>query len=83
MCSGGGVCILDVVVCSFILLDRVSRIQSEFRDTGNKYKMKIRSRVSNLGDLKNPSLRQNVISGQVSPSRIATMTSEVRRLLQQ
>ena len=53
---------------------------SEFRDTGNKYKMRIRSRVSNLGDLKNPSLRQNVISGQVPPSRIAVMTSEVGRV---
>ena len=40
--------------------------------------------MSNLGDLKNPSLRQNVISGQVPPSRIAVMTSEVyyRRGLQ-
>ena len=68
---------MDVVVCSFVLLDGGSRIHSEFRDTGNKYKMRIRSRVSNLGDLKNPSLRQNVISGQVSPLRIAAMTSEV------
>lgn len=50
---------------------------SEFRDTGNKYKMRIRSRVSNLGDLKNPGLRQNVISGHITPERIAVMTSEV------
>ncbi len=74
---GGGGYILDVAVFTFVLLDRISRIHSEFRDTGNKYKMRIRSRVSNLGDLKNPSLRQNVISGQVLPSRIAVMTSEV------
>ena len=53
------------------------RVFSEFRDTGNKYKMRIRSRVANLGDLKNPSLRQNVINGHVPPSRIAVMTSEV------
>ena len=49
----------------------------EFRDTGNKYKQRIRSRVSNLGDLKNPSLRHNVMSGTISTSKIATMTTEV------
>jgi transcription elongation factor S-II len=49
----------------------------EFRDTGNKYKQRIRSRVSNLGDLKNPSLRHNVMSGTISSSKIATMTTEV------
>ena len=67
--------------CSFsaISLDSACavRVFSEFRDTGNKYKMRIRSRVANLGDLKNPSLRQNVINGHVPPSRIAVMTSEV------
>lgn len=65
-----------------VFLDlNISRVFSEFKDTGNKYKMRIRSRVSNLGDLKNPSLRQNVISGQVPPSRIAVMTSEVCRYI--
>ena len=39
--------------------------------------MKVRSRVANLGDLRNPSLRQNVISGAITPSQIAVMTTEV------
>ena len=58
-------------------LDWCALIFSEFRDTGNKYKMKVRSRVANLGDLRNPSLRQNVISGAITPSQIAVMTTEV------
>ena len=49
----------------------------EFRDAGNKYKQRVRSRISNLGDIKNPSLRQNVISGEIDPARIAVMTTEV------
>ena len=52
----------------------------EFRDTGNKYKQRIRSRVSNLGDLKNPSLKHNVMTGTVPPDKIATMTTEVGRV---
>ena len=39
--------------------------------------MRIRSRVANLGDLKNPGLRQNVISGAITPAQIAVMTTEV------
>jgi len=38
--------------------------------------MRIRSRVANLGDLKNPGLRQNVISGAITPEQIAVMTTE-------
>lgn len=53
-------------------------IFAEFNDTGNKYKMRVRSRVANLGDLKNPELKRRVLSGEISPSRIATMTAEVR-----
>ena len=33
--------------------------------------------MANLGDLRNPSLRQNVISGAITPSQIAVMTTEV------
>ncbi len=56
------------------------RIFSEFRSTGDKYKKLVRSRVSNLGDIKNPELRQRVISGEISPLRIATMATEVYTL---
>ena len=43
-----------------------------------KYKQRIRSRVSNLGDLKNPDLCKRVITGYIPASKIAIMTSEVR-----
>ena len=33
--------------------------------------------MSNLGDLKNPNLKHNVISGTISTSKIASMTTEV------
>ena len=52
-------------------------IFSEFNDTGNKYKMRIRSRVANLGDAKNPNLRQKVLSGEITAAQISTMTAEV------
>lgn len=43
-----------------------------------KYKSRLRSRISNLKDQKNPDLRRNVLCGTISPERIATMTAEVR-----
>ncbi len=49
----------------------------QFKDIGNKYKQRVRSRISNLGDIKNPSLRQNVISGHITPERIAVMATDV------
>ncbi|XP_036756698.1 transcription elongation factor A protein 2 isoform X3 [Manis pentadactyla] len=50
-----------------------------FRDVGNtdmKYKNRIRSRISNLKDAKNPDLRRNVLCGAITPQQIAVMTSE-------
>ena len=52
-------------------------IFSEFRDTGMRYKNRIRSRFSNLKDAKNSGLRLNVLNGAVTPERIAKMTAEV------
>ena len=37
----------------------------------------MRSRVANLKDVKNPSLRENVLRGLIPPDRIARMTAEV------
>ncbi|KAK4336716.1 hypothetical protein RND71_043560 [Anisodus tanguticus] len=51
-------------------------IFKEFKDTNMKYKNRIRSRVSNLKDIKNPDLRLNVLRGQIPVSKIATMSSE-------
>ncbi|KAH6922529.1 hypothetical protein HPB50_015271 [Hyalomma asiaticum] len=52
------------------------RIYNEFGDTNNKYKNRVRSRVSNLKDSKNPALRLNVLHGAIEPERIARMTAE-------
>lgn len=52
-------------------------IFKEHRDTNMKYKNRIRSRVANLKDNKNPDLRLNVLRGQITIQRIATMSSEV------
>ncbi|XP_023598237.1 transcription elongation factor A protein 2 [Trichechus manatus latirostris] len=50
-----------------------------FRDVGStdvKYKNRVRSRISNLKDAKNPGLRRSVLRGAIAPQRIAEMTSE-------
>lgn len=52
-------------------------IYKEFKNTDNRYKNRIRSRVANLKDTKNPELRQNFVNGVLTASRLATMTAEV------
>lgn len=54
-----------------------SLIYSEIKATDMKYRNRIRSRISNLKDPKNPNLRRNVLCGSVSSQRIAAMTAEV------
>ncbi|XP_027203932.2 RNA polymerase II elongation factor [Dermatophagoides pteronyssinus] len=51
-------------------------IYKEFKDTNLKYKNRVRSRVSNLNDKKNPDLKLNVLRGHIKPERIAIMTAE-------
>ncbi|XP_048119949.1 transcription elongation factor A protein 1 isoform X1 [Alosa alosa] len=51
-------------------------IFTEFKNTDMKYKNRIRSRIANLKDVKNPNLRRNVLCGNVSPERISKMTAE-------
>uniref|UniRef100_M4A8B5 Transcription elongation factor n=1 Tax=Xiphophorus maculatus TaxID=8083 RepID=M4A8B5_XIPMA len=41
-----------------------------------KYKNRVRSRISNLKDPKNPGLRRNVLAGSIELSRIASMSAE-------
>ncbi|KAM3183414.1 hypothetical protein ACTXT7_010395 [Hymenolepis weldensis] len=53
-----------------------SAIFNIFKDNGSKYKQRIRTRVMNLNDEKNPDLRLNVFMGHVKPERLANMTSE-------
>ena len=42
-----------------------------------KYKNRVRSRISNLKDAKNPNLRKNVLCGNIPPDLFARMTAEV------
>ncbi len=56
---------------------RCLAIFKELKDTGVKYRNRIRSRISNLKDLKNPNLRINVLLGIITPERLAVLTAEV------
>ncbi|XP_037357392.1 transcription elongation factor A protein 2 isoform X3 [Talpa occidentalis] len=50
-----------------------------FRDVGHtdvKYKNRVRSRIANLRDARNPALRRDVLRGAIAPQAIAVMTSE-------
>lgn len=49
----------------------------EFKSESDmKYKNRLRSRILNLKDNKNPYLRLNVLRGDITPERIAKMTAE-------
>ncbi|XP_066272388.1 transcription elongation factor A protein 1-like isoform X2 [Branchiostoma lanceolatum] len=51
-------------------------IFQEFKNTEMKYKTRVRSRIANLKDTKNPGLREKVLHGDVSPEKMAKMTAE-------
>ncbi|KAK3767246.1 hypothetical protein RRG08_018113 [Elysia crispata] len=51
-------------------------IFEEFNNTEMKYKNRVRSRVANLKDVRNPQLRQNVLIGLISAKKIASMSAE-------
>ncbi|XP_007434423.1 transcription elongation factor A protein 2 isoform X1 [Python bivittatus] len=51
-------------------------IYQDVKNTDLKYKNRVRSRLSNLRDSKNPDLRKNVLCGVITPEQIAVMTSE-------
>lgn len=51
-------------------------IFNEMRGTNMKYKNRIRSRVSNLGDEKNPDFISMVLSGSVTADMVAKMSPE-------
>lgn len=51
-------------------------IYLEFKNTDMRYKNRVRSRVANLKDLKNPTLRTNFLNGVIAASRLAKMTPE-------
>lgn len=64
------------VDCEHLAAQIEERIFQEFKSTDMKYKTRLRSRISNLKDQKNPELRRNVLCGNISPERIASMTAE-------
>lgn len=51
-------------------------VYQEFRNTDMRYKNRIRSRVANLKDGKNPGLRMNFLVGVIPANRLAVMTAE-------
>lgn len=61
------------------VLDCHVRIYQDVKNTDMKYKNRVRSRISNLKDSKNPELKKNVLCGAITPEQIAVMTSEVRK----
>ncbi|XP_071333584.1 transcription elongation factor A protein 2 isoform X2 [Trachinotus anak] len=64
------------VDCEHLAAQIEEQIFQEFKSTDIKYKTRLRSRISNLKDQKNPDLRRNVLCGNISPQRIASMTAE-------
>lgn len=51
-------------------------IFKEFGNTDTKYKNRLRSRVANLKDQRNPELRENVLLGQIAASKLAVMNAD-------
>ncbi|KAF4520473.1 hypothetical protein B566_EDAN004724 [Ephemera danica] len=51
-------------------------IFQETRNTDTRYKNRVRSRVANLKDTKNPELRMNFLVGVITAQKLAVMTAE-------
>ncbi|XP_074419281.1 transcription elongation factor A protein 3 isoform X3 [Larus michahellis] len=64
------------VNCEKMASEIEDHIFQELKSTDMKYRNRVRSRISNLKDPKNPSLRRNVLCGAIPPSLIARMTAE-------
>ncbi|XP_067367227.1 transcription elongation factor A protein 3 isoform X2 [Channa argus] len=62
--------------CDSMAAEIEDHIYQEIKATDMKYKNRVRSRISNLKDPKNPGLRRNVLAGSIELSRIATMSAE-------
>ncbi|CAG0918420.1 unnamed protein product [Notodromas monacha] len=56
--------------------DLEQAIFDEFRNTDMKYKNRVRSRMMNLKDAKNPMLKGNYMRGIITPRKLAVMTPE-------
>ncbi|XP_068426706.1 transcription elongation factor A protein 3 isoform X2 [Clinocottus analis] len=62
--------------CDSMAAEIEDHIYQETKATDMKYKNRVRSRISNLKDPKNPGLRRNVLAGNIDLSRIASMSAE-------
>lgn len=62
--------------CESMAAEIEDHIYQEIKATDMKYKNRVRSRISNLKDPKNPGLRRNVLAGSIELSRIASMSAE-------
>jgi len=62
--------------CEDLATSLESEIFASYKQTNQKYKNQVRSRVFNLKDKKNPALRNNLLLGFVTPEKLAKMTSE-------
>ncbi|XP_059477336.1 transcription elongation factor S-II [Neocloeon triangulifer] len=51
-------------------------IYADIKNTDMRYKNRVRSRVQNLKDVKNPELRTNFICGAIPAQKLAIMTAE-------
>ncbi|KAK2522242.1 Tcea1 [Columba guinea] len=59
-----------------VFLKALAPIFQELKNTDMKYKNRVRSRIANLKDAKNPNLRKNVLCGNIPPDKFAKMTAE-------
>ncbi|XP_063088654.1 transcription elongation factor A protein 3-like [Cavia porcellus] len=64
------------VNCDKMASEIEDHIYRELKSTDMKYRNRVRSRISNLKDPKNPGLRRNVLSGAISTGLIAKMMAE-------
>lgn len=62
--------------CDKMASEIEDHIYQELKSTDMKYRNRVRSRISNLKDPRNPGLRRNVLSGAISAGLIAKMTAE-------
>ncbi|XP_070620631.1 transcription elongation factor A protein 3 isoform X4 [Erythrolamprus reginae] len=65
-----------MVNCEKMAAEIEDHIYQELKSTDMKYRNRVRSRISNLKDPKNPGLRRNVLCGSIPPALIAKMTAE-------
>jgi transcription elongation factor S-II len=66
----------NMIECVEIACKCEDAIFGEFKNTDVKYKNRVRSRVINLKDARNPKLRESVRLGYIAPEKLASMTPE-------